>query len=113
MPPSNHLAGTHATMSLAIPVDQAQLSAFCQRWQVVELSVFGSVVRADFDPARSDVDVLVEFAPGAGLDFFDLLTMTEELEAMFGRQVDLVTKRSLRPRLRESVLQGARVLYAA
>ncbi|MEB3222545.1 MAG: nucleotidyltransferase family protein [Candidatus Sericytochromatia bacterium] len=100
-------------MPLDSPVDQAQLIAFCQRWKVIEFSLFGSAVRDDFDPARSDVDVLVEFAPGAGLDFFELLTMSEELEAMFGRRVDLVTKRSLRPRLRESVLQGARVLYAA
>jgi predicted nucleotidyltransferase len=100
-------------MHPAVPIDATKLAAFCQRWRVSELALFGSALREDFDPVHSDVDVLVEFSPGEGLDFFDLLTMTEELEAMFGRRVDLVTKRSLRPRLRDAVLQEARVLYAA
>jgi hypothetical protein len=100
-------------MHPAVPIDTTKLAAFCQRWKVSELALFGSALREDFDPAHSDMDVLVEFPPGAGLDFFDLLTMTEELEAMFERRVDLVTKRSLRPRLRDAVLKEARVLYAA
>lgn len=100
-------------MTLAVTYDATKLAEFCARWRIVELSLFGSAVRDDFDPVRSDVDVLVEFASGAGLDFFDLLTMTDELEEMFGRRVDLITRRSLKPRLRDAVLRTARVLYAA
>lgn len=100
-------------MSPKVAIDLEKLADFCRRWGISELALFGSVLRDDFDPARSDVDVLVDFEPGAGLDFFDLLTMAEELETIFGRRVDLVTKRSLRPRLRESVLTGSQVVYAA
>ncbi len=59
------------------------------------------------------MDVLVDFEPGGGLDFFELLDMREELERLFGRKIDLVTKRSLRPRLRDAVLPTSRVLYAS
>lgn len=100
-------------MKPKIVIDYERLVDFCRRWEVAELALFGSVLRDDFNPERSDVDVLVDFKSGAGLDFFDLLTMTEDLEAIFGRRVDLVTKRSLRPRLMESVLAGAKVVYAA
>ena len=41
------------------------IAAFCQRWQIVELALFGSVLRDDFGP-ESDVDVLVRFAPEVG-----------------------------------------------
>lgn len=95
-----------------MPIDRARLAAFCKSWKVSELSVFGSVLRDDFGP-DSDIDVLVEFEPGGGLDFFDILTMAEELGEILGRRVDLVTKRSLRPRLREIVLPTSQVLYAS
>ncbi len=99
-------------MSPHVTIDQSALEAFCRRWKVSELAVFGSVLRDDFGP-ESDVDVLVDFEPGGGLDFFDLLSMNEELECLFGRRVDLVTKRSLRPRLRGIVLPTSQVLYAS
>jgi hypothetical protein len=47
-----------------IRVDEAQLAELCRRHEVVELAVFGSVLRDDFR-ADSDIDVLVTFAPGA------------------------------------------------
>lgn len=96
-----------------LPIEQDKISDFCLRWKVAELCLFGSVLRDDFDPESSDVDVLIEFLPGAGLDFFELLEMNDELATLFGRPVDLVTKRSLNPRLRESVLTSSQVVYAA
>jgi uncharacterized protein len=74
---------------IAIPEDA--LRAFCQRWEIEELALFGSVLREDFGPA-SDVDVLVRFAPNAGHGLFDLVTMEDELSEIIGRPVDLVTR---------------------
>ncbi|MFB3132666.1 MAG: nucleotidyltransferase family protein, partial [Rhodothermales bacterium] len=68
-------------------VPQDEIDSFCQRWRVVELAVFGSVLREDFRP-DSDVDVLVSFGPDARWSLFDFVTMQDELEALFGRPVD-------------------------
>ena len=46
-----------------IPLPNEQLAAFCERWNIVELALFGSVLRDDFGP-DSDIDVLVRFRPG-------------------------------------------------
>jgi predicted nucleotidyltransferase len=82
-----HLAGR-------LPLDRDRLGAFCRRWGVAELALFGSVLRDDFRP-DSDVDVLVAFAPGARRGMFDLVEMEDELTELFGRRVDLVTRRSV------------------
>lgn len=73
-----------------VPADR--IAAFCRRWRVTELSLFGSVLRDDFRP-ESDVDVLVSFAPGASWRFYDLIEMREELAGILGRRVDLVERR--------------------
>src|SRR5262245_28655646 len=100
-------------MSLQIAIDPERIAAFCRRWQVTELSVFGSVLRPDFRPG-SDVDILVSFAPGAPWTLWDLSTMRAELEELTGRKVDLLEKRGLRnPFLRHAVLTSRQVLYAA
>lgn len=96
-----------------IAIDQDLISDFCCRWKVAELSLFGSVLRDDFDPERSDVDVLIEFQPNHGFDLVDLVEMGEQLGDLFGRRVDLVTKPALKPRLRQSILDSAQVVYAA
>ncbi len=77
-----------------VMIDREQLNAFCRRWAIEELSLFGSVLRDDFRP-DSDVDVLVAFAPDAKPTLFDLVEMKEELEQLFERRVDLVTKRGI------------------
>jgi len=82
----------HVTPRIQVPDDA--IAAFCRRWKVVEFAFFGSVLRDDFGPA-SDVDVLVAFAPGAAHTLFDLVRMEDELQAMFGRKVDLVTRRAI------------------
>lgn len=90
-----------------------QLAAFCRKWRVRELSLFGSALRDDFR-TDSDVDVLVSFEPAAGWSLLDFVTMREELEGLVGRQVDLVEQEALRnPYRRADILKSKRVLYAA
>ena len=92
------------------------LAAFCQRWQVRALSLFGSALRDDFGPT-SDVDILVEFEPHAVWSLFDHIRMQRELEALFGRPVDLVTRRALERSenwlRRRVILRTARPLFPA
>jgi predicted nucleotidyltransferase len=97
--------------AINIPADT--LAEFCRRWRVRELSLFGSAIREDFQP-DSDVDVLVRFDPEAPWSLWDLVTMRDELAAIFGRDVDLLEEDALRnPFMRSSVLRDKRVIYAA
>ena len=94
-----------------IAVDKAKLAEFCRRHHIRKLSLFGSVLRDDFG-AHSDVDVLVEFAPGRtpGLAIVDV---EEELSSLLGgRRVDVVNPKYLNRRLKSRVLAEAEVQYA-
>lgn len=95
-----------------VQVDQAKLAGLCHRYQVRELSVFGSAARGEMRP-DSDVDLLVEFQPGARIDLVDHAGLMLDLEKLLGRRVDLVSKRALKPLIRDSILQDARLVYAA
>jgi hypothetical protein len=77
-----------------IPLPRKKIAAFCQRWRIREFSLFGSVLQAGFRP-DSDIDVIVDFEPGTIHTILDLATMTEELETIFGRRVDLMTLPSI------------------
>ena len=83
-------------MSTAVRIEspEAEIERFCQRWRITELSLFGSVLREDFRP-DSDIDVLVSFAPDARWSLFDLVHMEEDLEAILGREVDLVERKAV------------------
>lgn len=99
------------TPNLSVPSDK--LEAFCRKWKLSELSLFGSILRDDFGP-ESDVDVLVSFLPGEQMTFEGFLDMRDELASLFGRNVDLVEKRLLRnPFRRHEILTTRRVVYAA
>jgi predicted nucleotidyltransferase len=93
---------------LTIPL--VQLAAFCQRYRVRKLSLFGSALREDFGP-DSDIDILVEFEPETRISFFDIVTMEMELTDIMGRQVDLRTPEELSRYFRQKVLDRAEVLY--
>jgi len=96
-----------------ITLDKEAIEAFCRKWRVREFSLFGSVLRDDFGP-ESDIDILVELAPGHGLDLFDWVDMREELKQLFQHDVDLVSKGGLKnPIRREVILSSAKVVYAA
>jgi len=99
------------TIAPDLEINEEKLAEICQRYHVREMSVFGSAARGQMRP-DSDIDILVEFAPGTtpGWDFFRL---EEELSQVFGRKVDLGAKASLKPRVRREALRDARVLYAA
>jgi hypothetical protein len=97
-----------------IPLPMDAIEAFCQKWQIIEFALFGSVLRDDFRP-ESDIDVLVTFAPEYQRSLSDAIAMQEDIEALFGRKVDLVNRESIeRSRnyiRRREILNSARVIY--
>jgi predicted nucleotidyltransferase len=96
-----------------IPIDRQSLTRFCKSHGVTKLSLFGSALRDDSEPERSDFDLLVEFAPGVSRSLFKLMRMQDELSEMLGRQVDLTTSGSLSKYFRDDVVAAAVVLYDA
>lgn len=98
--------------SIPIQLAPEALAALCRRHRIARLALFGSVLRDDFTP-ESDVDVLVEFAPGVRLTLFDLARVEGELTEVLARRVDLHEARSLNGAIRERVLQTARQVYVA
>ena len=103
-------------MTARIAIDDDAIVAFCRRWGVVKFELFGSVLRDDFCP-DSDVDVLLSFAPEAHPTLFDLVEMQDELKTIFGREVDLLTRRGVEQSLnrtrRQAILSSAEPLYVA
>jgi uncharacterized protein len=93
-----------------LPLDE--ISKICRNYRVRELSIFGSYLREDFRP-DSDIDLLVEFASDAEIGFLALARMGRELSSVLHRPVDLVPKAGLKPKIRDEVLSGRKVLYAA
>lgn len=95
-----------------IPVnfDRERVAAFCRAHGIRRLSLFGSVLRDDFDPARSDVDVLAEFSPDAlhdvGVRYFGF---ADELAEILGHKVDFCSR--LHPALERQVRQEAVPIY--
>lgn len=94
-----------------IDIPRDKIAAFCRENRIRRLALFGSILGEDFRP-QSDVDVLVEFEPGArvGLRFFD---MQDELSILLGRKVDLNTAGFLGKHIRDRVLSEAEVHYDA
>ena len=100
-------------MGLQIEVDPRHIEDFCRKWQITELSLFGSVLREDFGPA-SDVDILVTLAPDAPWSLYEWVDMIEELKLIFGHDVDLVEQSGLRnPYRRHGILSSRKIIYAA
>ena len=99
------------TLASGIEVPTEKIRELCRRYQVSELSIFGSAARGSMTP-DSDIDILVEFLPEAnvGWEFFRL---EEELSRLFGRRVDLGTKQSLKPWVRDRALHDAQIVYAS
>jgi len=97
-------------MTLAIEIPKNMIREFCKRNGIKKLSVFGSVLRKDFN-SESDVDILVEFDDDAKPGFFRLMSMQDELSKMLGRNVDLRTPNDLSRYFREDVISKAVVQY--
>ena len=99
-------------MNARVAVDADQLAAFCQHHHIRKLALFGSVLREDFRP-DSDIDVLVEFEPGARVGLIRMARMERELSELLGRKVDLREPGELHRRFRQEVVDSAEVVYAA
>lgn len=95
---------------------ESVVSAFCEKWGVAELYVFGSVVREDFGPS-SDLDIAVRFRPEVGYSLFDLMEMQDQLADLSGRPVDLLTLRAIEQMpnalRRRSILDTLELVHAA
>lgn len=92
-------------------VDAAAIEAVCERFGVAELSIFGSAASGRLS-ADSDIDILYVLRDGVHLGWA-INDLSDELEQVLGRPVDLVAKRALHNRLRDAVLSEAKVVYAA
>lgn len=99
-----------------IAIPKEKIAEFCKKWQVREFALFGSVLRDDFRP-DSDIDVLVTFDDEARHSLFDLVHMEDDLKAIFGRKVDLVSRRGIESSRnymrRNAILNSAEIVYAA
>ncbi len=95
----------------AIEIPEEKLAEFCRRNHVVELSLFGSVLRDNFGRG-SDVDVMVEFEPGHTIGLIRLALLEIELSEIIGRKVDLRTPQELSRYFREEIMNNAEPLYA-
>lgn len=92
-----------------------ELAALCRKHHVRHLAVFGSALRDDFDPARSDIDFRVEFGEvPSGSYAENLWALQSSLETLFARRVDLLTSPTIRNRyLRAEIESTQETLYAA
>ncbi len=103
-------------MDLRIDPPLDQIGAFCGRWRVTELALFGSVLREDFGP-DSDIDVLVRFDRHARHTLLDIAQMETELSQILGRDVDLIERTAVEQSRnyirRKAILDSAETIYAA
>jgi uncharacterized protein with HEPN domain len=86
--------GGGTMLKARIDLPKEEIAEFCKKWGVSEFSFFGSVLTDDFRP-DSDIDVLVTFEDDAKHTLFDLVQMGDELKQIFGREVDLLTRRGV------------------
>ena len=116
----NKVETTSANISIEPPqnfsLSKTELVRFCQKWQITEFALFGSVLRDDFT-ANSDIDVLITFAPQAKRSLFDLIQMRDELTELSGRKVDVLTRKSVEQShnwlRRQNILNSAQVIYVS
>jgi uncharacterized protein len=107
------MTATLPNVRIHLPMDE--ISSFCRRWSIARLEVFGSALRDDFR-SDSDLDLLATYSPQARWSLLDRVSMKLELEALLGRQVDLLNRRALEKAGRReraaAILAEARLLYA-
>lgn len=100
---------------LQIEIPESAIIAFCRKWLIDEFALFGSAVRNDFDQ-DSDIDILVTFSQEAKWTLFDHVDMQDELKTLFGREVDLVSRKGIERSQnyirRREIIDSARVIYA-
>jgi len=96
-----------------ISIDEKTIYDVASKYNLKELSVFGSSIREDFNE-RSDVDLVIVFNESREISLFDLMDIQEFFEARFLRKVDLVEPEGLRnPIRKKSILESKEILYVA
>src|SRR5450759_3174975 len=100
------------TIATGIDLPETELVEVCRRYQLKDLSLFGTAGRGEMRP-DSDIDLLVEFMPDAKVTLFGHFDAEQELSKLVGKKVDLVSKTALRGRVRNEILAEARSIYAA
>lgn len=110
----NTLADRNPKIQQRLGLSLTEISTFCQQWQIVEMALFGSVLREDFQ-VDSDIDILVKFAPNARQGLLTLAKIKHELEMRFGRPVDIAIKQAIETSenwiRRHEILNTAQVIY--
>ena len=110
------MENVHSLPTLQIELPEQAIVEFCDRWQIEEFYLFGSVLREDFRP-DSDLDVMVQFKSGAPWGLFEFVEMKQELETLVNRPVDLLTKKSIEQShnwiRRQEILGTAEIYYGA
>jgi uncharacterized protein len=98
-----------------ISLPQKEIIKFCQHWQITQLALFGSVLRSDFDPVTSDIDILVDFRDNAGHTLLDFSEMQDQLTELFEQKVDLVSRRGVETsrnlERKNNILSSAQTIY--
>lgn len=100
------------TIAPGVALPETEIIAVCRRYQVKELSVFGSAVRGEMRP-DSDIDLLVDFLPEARPGLLGLSALMREFSTLLGRRVDVAVKPTLKPLIRQEILSEAQIIYAA
>jgi uncharacterized protein len=110
----NLLADRNPQIQQRLGLSLTEISTFCQQWQIVEMALFGSVLREDFQ-VDSDIDILVKFAPNARQGLLTIAKIKYELETRFKRPVDIAIKQSIETSenwiRRQEILETAQVIY--
>ncbi|HXA25879.1 MAG TPA: nucleotidyltransferase domain-containing protein [Acetobacteraceae bacterium] len=98
-----------------IEMRRGDIAELCRRFHVDRLDVFGSAARgSDFDPARSDVDLLVTYLPDHQPDIAAYQDLRDALEALLGRPVDLVMDAAVEnPFIRAGIERSRQAIYGA
>jgi uncharacterized protein len=103
------------TLKQRFGIDRPQLIEICDRFQIIELGIFGSALRDDFRASGnnpSDVDILIVYSPDHQATLDNWLTLQDTLEKLFKRKVDIIQKKLLKnPYRRKSILDTNQVLY--
>jgi len=96
-----------------ISFDYKDITLLCKKYDINELSIFGSSIREDFTQ-NSDVDILVSFGKKAEISLFDLMDLENEFSKLLKREVDIVEKEALKNPIRKNrILSTREIIYAA
>ena len=93
---------------------EQEITKFCQKWQITELALFGSILRDDFN-SESDIDFLVTFGDDVSIGIFVLYDIEKELKFMVKRNIDFIFKQNIEKSpnwiRRGNILGTAQVIY--